>query len=282
MDQWLNALRSMASPLARCVRLLRRSAAEPTGSPAPGALTVETTAAGPPTGAHETEDDPAPGGAHPARPVQRAHPSNGDGLPHAPDPAGTHEREGAARPGARPRTGAHPGGPAAPVAAQQAHGARHVARTHTQRLRAAGSLWMLPADGSTRSGREPADAVVEFVLLAPVLLMLLLGVFELGRVVDAWVIVHNAAREGARAGAVAPADAATVAGQAAATYLNSNLTSRDIPLGSIEATGLDVPNSDVTVTAMVQVEVYTPFMRAIAARNSVTLPVRATATMRRQ
>lgn len=273
MDHWLNALHALASPLARCVRLLRRSAAEPTGSPAPGAGAVETTAVGPTTDACETETGHAPGGAPPA---------DGGGLPGPPEAAGAHEREDAARPGARPRTGAHPGDSAAPTAAQQAHGARCSTRTHTQRLRAAGSLWMPPADGSTRSGREPGDAVVEFVLLAPVLLMVLLGIFELGRVVDAWVIVHNAAREGARAGSVAPADAATVAGNAAATYLNSNLTSRDIPLGSIEATGLDIPNSDVTVTAMVQVEVYTPFMRAIAARNSVALPVRATATMRRQ
>lgn len=49
----------------------------------------------------------------------------------------------------------------------------------------------------SRNG-ERGEAIVEFALLAPILIMLLLALVDFGRVFDAWVITTNAAREGAR------------------------------------------------------------------------------------
>jgi hypothetical protein len=46
-----------------------------------------------------------------------------------------------------------------------------------------------------------AQALIEFALVAPVLLVLTLGVADLGRVLYAGVVVQQAAREGARLGA---------------------------------------------------------------------------------
>src|SRR5205807_2360564 len=48
-----------------------------------------------------------------------------------------------------------------------------------------------------------AQATVEFALAVPILLMLLLGVLDVGRGVLAAASLANAVREGARAGAVA-------------------------------------------------------------------------------
>ena len=47
-------------------------------------------------------------------------------------------------------------------------------------------------------GRESGQTLVEFGLLLPVLLMMLMGVFDLGRVVLANDMLSNAAREAAR------------------------------------------------------------------------------------
>lgn len=49
---------------------------------------------------------------------------------------------------------------------------------------------------------QRGQATVEFVLLTPLLLVLLFLIFEFGRVFGSWLIVTNAAREGARFGIV--------------------------------------------------------------------------------
>lgn len=46
--------------------------------------------------------------------------------------------------------------------------------------------------------RERGQSLVEFALVLPVLLLILMGVFDLGRAIYAFNAVSNAAREGAR------------------------------------------------------------------------------------
>ncbi|MBI2322980.1 MAG: pilus assembly protein [Chloroflexi bacterium] len=127
---------------------------------------------------------------------------------------------------------------------------------------------------------DAGEAVLEFALLAPILLLILASILETGRVFDAWVVVHNAAREGARAGVVAaPAvDVAATAQQAAERYLAVGLGAR----GDVAATLVEPPvvtAEAVAVTARADVAPYTPLGRAVV---SDTVPVRASATMRRQ
>lgn len=129
-------------------------------------------------------------------------------------------------------------------------------------------------------GRRRGDAVVEFVLVAPMLLVVMLGILEVGRLVDAWLVVHNAAREGARVAAAAPygADPATMATQSAQAYLASGLA----PRADIAATFVTVPSltSDmVQVSVEADVRLYTPLFQAMLPSP---VPVRATAAMRRQ
>jgi Flp pilus assembly protein TadG len=50
--------------------------------------------------------------------------------------------------------------------------------------------------------RSRGQALVEFALIFPVLVLLLLGIFEVGRLVFAYNTLGNAAREGARVAAV--------------------------------------------------------------------------------
>ena len=47
-------------------------------------------------------------------------------------------------------------------------------------------------------------ALVEFALILPVLILLLVGILDTGRVVNAYVTISNASREGARYAALHP------------------------------------------------------------------------------
>jgi len=51
---------------------------------------------------------------------------------------------------------------------------------------------------SRAAGRRSGVAAVEFAFLLPFLLILLLGVWEIGRLIEVQQILNNAAREGAR------------------------------------------------------------------------------------
>ncbi|HEX9290756.1 MAG TPA: TadE family protein [Anaeromyxobacteraceae bacterium] len=72
-------------------------------------------------------------------------------------------------------------------------------------------------------GRERGAAVVEFALVLPLLLMLVLGAIDWGWYFYLREVVTNAAREGARAGSVSAlgSSAAAAAETAATTYLTN-------------------------------------------------------------
>lgn len=55
---------------------------------------------------------------------------------------------------------------------------------------------------SSKLRREPGTVAVEFALVAPLLLVLLFGIAELGLLFKDLLILNNAAREGGRAGAL--------------------------------------------------------------------------------
>ena len=57
----------------------------------------------------------------------------------------------------------------------------------------------------SRPRNDEGQAVVEFALIAPILILLLVGIFEFGRAWSAHQALTDAAREGARAAVVADA-----------------------------------------------------------------------------
>lgn len=60
--------------------------------------------------------------------------------------------------------------------------------------------------GMQRSHGQRGGALVEFVIVLPLLVMVLFSLWEFGRVFDAWMVATNAAREGARYGFSAATD----------------------------------------------------------------------------
>ena len=61
---------------------------------------------------------------------------------------------------------------------------------------------------------DAAQAIVEFALVAPIFLFVLLGIFEMGRLMIEYTSIANAAREGARLGAIASNPPTVIMGEA--------------------------------------------------------------------
>jgi Flp pilus assembly protein TadG len=77
----------------------------------------------------------------------------------------------------------------------------------------------------TRGTHEQGQAVVEMAIVLPILLMLLLSIWQFGVVYDKWQNLNGAAREGARAAIVAPqGQELSTARSAATTAVAGQLT----------------------------------------------------------
>lgn len=96
-----------------------------------------------------------------------------------------------------------------------------------------------------RAGRQArGQSLVEFALVVPIFVLIVLGIFDVGRAVFNYSTVANAAREGARE-AVVNQDAVAVRAAAKDAGIGLGLTDADITLAPCAAQ--DCPYS-VTVT----------------------------------
>lgn len=92
---------------------------------------------------------------------------------------------------------------------------------------------------------ERGAAAVEFALIAPILVMLLLGIMEFGRAYNAQISLTNAAREGVRVMAISKNQAsARTAARNAAVSLSPALVDSNITFSATTCPA----NSQMTVT----------------------------------
>ncbi len=124
----------------------------------------------------------------------------------------------------------------------------------------------------------------ELALILPMILILVMGTLELGRVYQAWVVVSNAAREGARAAALG----------VGATTIQSNVLDDLQTSGMAANMGVQLPSAGdvlvqpstgapgdlVTVYVPLWVQLQVPLISALMPANP--LKVGAYSTMRRQ
>jgi hypothetical protein len=127
--------------------------------------------------------------------------------------------------------------------------------------------------------REDGQDILEYALTLPLFVLLVLGIVEFGIVVMSYNTIANAAREGARAGIIAPSDECDVdCMDAAAEDAARALT-----------TGLNADELEVTVTrpggGVIQVEVdYVatlitgPIIAAVG--GDASIPLQTIATMK--
>lgn len=118
--------------------------------------------------------------------------------------------------------------------------------------------------------KKQGQGIVEFALIAPVFLLLAIGILEVGRVLYAQLLVTEAAREGARAVAISgDRRQATIA----VSKFPGTFTTRVTP-------SLLVYGQNVSVEVGTTVEIITPMISAIFRPNP--FPVSSTANMRQE
>lgn len=98
-------------------------------------------------------------------------------------------------------------------------------------------------------GKERGAVAVEFAIIAPILVLLLMGIIEYGRAYNAQVSLTNAAREGVRVMAVNNnLVTARTATKNAGVSLTPALTDSNIAFSASNGTGTCTPGAQMTVT----------------------------------
>jgi Flp pilus assembly protein TadG len=121
-----------------------------------------------------------------------------------------------------------------------------------------------------RSNR--GQTIVEFALILPVFTLLIAGMMEFGLIINQYLVVAEAAREGARSAALGGTDAqvTTVVDNAASTINQGNLTVTISP-------ETRVSGNSVTVTVTNPIQTITPLISPFFPAGST---VQGTAVMR--
>lgn len=141
--------------------------------------------------------------------------------------------------------------------------------------------------GSALRGSEAAQTLVEFSLVLPLFLVLIFALVDFGRAFFSWQIVTNAAREGARTGAV-QGDAAAVDNQVYSTFCSAwpdaSSCSIDSTKVAISKTNVNGPRGElVSVTVSFDFDYVTPIgaMLTILGGDALAEPtISSTTSMR--
>lgn len=126
-----------------------------------------------------------------------------------------------------------------------------------------------------RINNRKGQTLVEMALILPVLLLLIFGIIEFGRIFNAYLIVSNASREGAREAAVG------------STYDDISNEINDITstLGTVEVTFTPTNEDDrvqgesVVVTVKYPLPIITPIIGPMIS-DSNSLDIESSTTMR--
>ena len=138
--------------------------------------------------------------------------------------------------------------------------------------------------------RERGSAMVETAICIPLLLVLMVGIFEVGRAYETWQVLTNAAREGARVAVMPSGSAADTTALVREYMANGQLTKSATAsvvineAASINVNGTPVSASMVTVDYPFEFIMLQPVVRLVSPSATVGGPItmRATAIMRNE
>ncbi len=121
----------------------------------------------------------------------------------------------------------------------------------------------------SRRLREAGQSAVEFALVLPILLLLLIGVFDFGRAFYYYNAVANAAREGARAGVYTSASDASI--RAAVHQYGVGLVGLTDSNIVILPVGARFSGEAIQVTVSYRFDAVTPLVDAFLPGGTITL-----------
>ncbi|MGI5858042.1 MAG: TadE/TadG family type IV pilus assembly protein [Tepidanaerobacteraceae bacterium] len=122
-------------------------------------------------------------------------------------------------------------------------------------------------------GRQKGQTLVELALVLPIIILILFGILEFGRIFHSYIVITNAAREGVRLGAVGKQDEEIISRIREAAPLYEADTRLQVtrlePNESARTSGLPL-----TVEVTYDVELVTPLFSSVLP-NPVTLKSKA-------
>lgn len=138
--------------------------------------------------------------------------------------------------------------------------------------------------------RERGSAMVETAIAIPILLVMMVGIFEVGRAYETWQVLTNAAREGARV-SVTPSSTQSNTTALIRQYMANGQLTRSATASvvvnkgaSIDVNGTAISASAITVDYPFEFIMLQPVVRLVAPGATVGGPItmRATAIMRNE
>jgi Flp pilus assembly protein TadG len=121
---------------------------------------------------------------------------------------------------------------------------------------------------------EKGQSLVEFAIILPVVMLILMGIIEFGLMINCYLKVENAAREGARTGIVSSAN---VDIQEAVVRISPNLVPENLTVNVTPAEGYRKSGEALTVEVIYKYEMTVPIISNIFGR---TVDLKAQTSMR--
>jgi Flp pilus assembly protein TadG len=125
----------------------------------------------------------------------------------------------------------------------------------------------------TPSSKNHGQALVEWALILPILLVILLVTIDMGRAVYYYSVIYNAAREGARYGTIDHTDVTGI--ELAAKNLAVGLDT-SYPVFEVTTFTNGPPLTHIRVTVTYQFIPATPMVAALMGSNTITLTSQST------
>ncbi len=129
---------------------------------------------------------------------------------------------------------------------------------------------------------ERGQSLIETTLIFPLLLLVMIGIFEFGRAFETWEVLTNAAREGARI-AILPNQPAGAAQTRVRNYLAAGGLKSSAGVGvavdtvALDLGGVTVNGSRVTITYPFSFIVLQPVAQLVVAGTATGSPITMTA-----
>jgi Flp pilus assembly protein TadG len=155
-------------------------------------------------------------------------------------------------------------------------------RPKFRRLAEAPPVTRHPSGRGNRHQPRRGVATIEFALVAPILVLLLLGIWEIGRLVQVMEVLYNAAREGARQASTATATLTDIKANVRSYIQNaepsiSNLTGYDMTYANITRPSVTDPTG-ATQLDKFTITVTLPFRNVSWLATTYFIPANATLT----
>jgi Flp pilus assembly protein TadG len=125
-----------------------------------------------------------------------------------------------------------------------------------------------------RTAHKKGQSLVEFALVLPILVLIIMGIFDLGWAVYMNNTIANAAREGARVGVIITNQDAAIRARVRSASPGLNLSDSQI---SITPSPARTFNNPITVTVMITFSPITPIIGQFVAGSG--MPLRSTSAM---